>query len=146
MELKNLYEKDFPMMAAFYKDVFSREPWKDDWSDEKQLAAYIKDIAGCFNSINYGLYEGEKMLGLCLGSKRHWWGGTEYVIEEFCISPDMQGKGVGTKFMQMITDKIKTDDMNGIYLCTERDKPAYDFYKKKGFTELTSHISFYKDL
>lgn len=143
---KQLGEEYFEQMAVFYRDVFSSPPWNDDWSDSKQLMAYIKDIAGCWNSLTYALYDGREMIALAFGCSRHWWGGTEYVIEEFCVSAKMQGRGIGSSFLKLIEDEIKKQGMNGIYLCTERDKSAYDFYIKNGFEPMPNHISFYKSL
>ena len=36
-EIKELTIIDIEMIKSFYKDVFMREPWNDDWSDEEQL-------------------------------------------------------------------------------------------------------------
>lgn len=144
--IKQLGEDKFGEMAAMYRNVFSSPPWNDDWSDTGQLMAYIKDIAGCWNSLNYGLYDGDKMIALAFGCSRHWWSGTEYVIEEFCVSPKMQGKGIGSRFLTLIEGEVRKLGLNGIYLCTERDKPAYDFYVKNGFAPMPNHISFYKSL
>lgn len=34
-----------------------------------------------------------KLIALSMGNKRHWWGGTEYVIEELCVASEEQGSG-----------------------------------------------------
>ena len=41
MELKVLSIKDKEIVTALFKDVFTNEPWNDDWSDTVQLDAYI---------------------------------------------------------------------------------------------------------
>lgn len=44
--------------------------------------------------------------------------------------------------------KLTIDDMKEmkqIYLCTDRDKPAYNFYLKCGFKELTDNVSFFNN-
>jgi len=75
---------------------------------------------------------------------RHWWEGTNYNIEELCVSPDFQGQGTGTHIMSLIEDAISRKGLCGIFLQTDNDKPAYRFYLKNGFKELNSHVSFYK--
>lgn len=139
-----LDETYLPQMAELYKAAFSGEPWNDDWSDEKQLTEYIKDIAGSYNSLNYGLLVNGKLAAISLGMIRHWWEGTNYNIEEFCVSPEIQGQGIGSRFMEMIEADIKKRGLCGIFLQTDNDKPSYKFYCKNGFNELKSHVSFYK--
>ena len=46
MELKELSLQDRERITALYMDVFTREPWNDDWSCPGQLDAYITELAG----------------------------------------------------------------------------------------------------
>ena len=131
-------------MALLYKNAFRGEPWNDDWSDEAQLSEYIKEISKNFNALNFGLLIDGKLAAMSVGMIRHWWEGTNYNIEEFCVSPDLQGQGVGSRFMKMIEDDILNRGLCGIFLQTDSDKPSYRFYKKNGFGELDKHVSFYK--
>ena len=131
-------------MALLYKNAFRGEPWNDDWSDEAQLSEYIKEISKNFNALNFGLLVDGKLVAMSVGMIRHWWEGTNYNIEEFCVSPDLQGQGVGSRFMKMIEDDILNRGLCGIFLQTDSDKPSYRFYKKNGFGELDKHVSFYK--
>ena len=133
-----------PEMAELYRLSFGGEPWNDDWSDDKQLAEYIREISGSFNALNYGLLLDGKLSAISLGMIRHWWEGTNYNIEELCVSPDIQGQGIGTRFLKMIEDDVRKRGLSGIFLQTDNDKPAYQFYVKNDFGELSSHVSFYK--
>ena len=132
--------------AQLYRSAFAGEPWNDDWSDEAQLTEYIKDVSGGNNALNYGLLIDGELVAVSLGSLRHWWEGTNYNIEEFCVSPGLQGQGIGSRFMEMIEQDIRQRGLSGIFLQTDTDKPSYGFYNKNGFGELTKHVSFYKKL
>ena len=44
MELKELSIKDKEIVTALFKDVFTNEPWHDDWSDRNQLMEYMREI------------------------------------------------------------------------------------------------------
>ena len=118
------------MVKAFFADVFTNEPWNDDWSDKDQLHNYILDLTGQSYSLTLGLFEGEEMVGLSMGYIKHWFRGTEYMIDEFCISRTRQHQGLGTKFMQEIEKYIKSIGLKQIFLQTDRNVPAYEFYKK----------------
>lgn len=141
-----LDETYLPQIAELYRAAFAGEPWNDDWSDGEQLAAYIREISCPFNSLNYGLLINGSLAAVSIGMIRHWWEGTNYNIEEFFVSPDMQGKGIGTRFMQMIGEDVKKRGLSGIFLQTDSDKPAYRFYRKNGFGDLDTHVSLYKRL
>lgn len=141
-----LDETYLPQAAELYKNSFRGEPWNDDWSDESQLNEYIKEISCSYNALNYGLFINGKLSALSFGMIRHWWEGTNYNIEEFCVSPEFQGKGVGSRFMGMIEEDIRSRGLAGIFLQTDNDKPAYRFYQKNGFNELEAHVSFYKSV
>ena len=131
-------------MAALYKAAFSGEPWNDNWSDENQLLEYVKEKAGGFHALNYGLLVDDELVAVSLGQITHWWEGTNYCLDELCVSPDYQGSGIGSRFMKMIEEDLKTRNIHGIFLQTDSDKPAYNFYHKNGFNNLAKHISLFK--
>ena len=142
-EFKVLDESYLNEMAKLYQSAFISEPWNDNWSDIKQLNLYIRDLACNPNSLNYGLFIDEKLEAVSIGMIKHWWEGTNYNIEELCVNPKLQGKGIGSKFLNMIEIDIKKRGLAGIFLQTDLDKPSYKFYKKNGFDELDKHVSFY---
>ena len=144
--VKQIGAGGIPAVKALFFSVFTQEPWKDDWSDEKQLDAYLHDLTGQSNSLTYGLYAGSDLIGVSMGHIKHWYSGTEYLIDEFCIQRDRQGKGLGTLFLKEIEASIRKMGLKQIFLQTEKTVPAYDFYRKNGFTELTEHVSFSKQI
>ena len=144
MELREFGIKDINEIKQLFYDIFTNEPWNDDWSDEQQLHEYITDLIGNRNSLSLGLYEGDELIGLSLGSVMHWYTGTEYYIFEFCIKTEKQGKGAGTAFLKKVEEFAKSKQITHIFLQTERNVPAYEFYQKNGFTELEYHVSLYK--
>ena len=133
-----------PEMVKLYKSAFYGEPWNDDWSDEEQLTEYIKEKSGGFHAINYGLLIDGALVAISLGQITHWWEGTNYVLDELCVSPDLQGTGIGTRFMELIEADLKPRDVKGIFLQTDSDKPAYKFYRKNGFNDISKHVSLFK--
>ena len=128
-----------------FLQVFTDAPWFDDWSDPEQLDMYLNDLMGQSYSVAFGLYEGNDLIGASLGYIKHWYSGTEYIIDEFFIVKEKQGKGIGTYFMEEIGDAIKEMGVLTVFLLTERGVPAYDFYIKNGFNEIPETTAFWKE-
>ena len=149
METTTLIELDdsyLPQMAELYKAAFSGEPWNDNWSDPVQLDEYMKDISHAHHALNFGLLEEGRLVAMSVGRISHWWEGTNYNIEELCVSPDCQGQGMGSKLLALIEERIRKQGLAGIFLQTDNDKPSYRFYHKNGFQDLDMHISLYKSV
>ena len=146
ISLIELNESHLTQMAKLYRDAFSGEPWNDNWSDPEQLSEYIKDISQGYSALNYGVINDGELVCMSVGKITHWWEGTNYVIEEFCVSPTHQGQGVGSKFMELIEQDVREKGLAGIFLQTDNDKPSYRFYHKNGFKDLDPHISLYKSV
>ncbi|MCR5281755.1 MAG: GNAT family N-acetyltransferase [Lachnospiraceae bacterium] len=146
LSLIELDESYLPQMAELYKEAFGGEPWNDDWSDTNQLNEYMKDISKAHHALNYGLMIDGKLAGLSVGKINHWWEGTNYNIEELCVSPSYQGQGIGSEFLALIEQSVREKGLAGIFLQTDSDKPSYHFYHKNGFRDLDEHISLYKSV
>ena len=144
MELKVLSLEDRKMITDLFTDVFTNEPWNDDWSDRKQLDAYITDLTGQSYSLTLGYFDGDRIMGLSMGYIKHWYSGTEYVINEFCVDRHSQGKGIGTDFMKAIEAYLSEKGICQIFLLTDKDVPAYTFYQNNGFTEQIGNVAFAK--
>lgn len=142
--LKKLGPDDREAIKSVFVSVFTAEPWCDDWSDEAQLDLYIQDLIGQGYSLTYGLYDADELIGISLGYIKHWYSGTEYIINELCIKTDRQGAGAGTFFIREIEKAIRELGLKQIFLLTDSDVPAYEFYRKNGFTELKTNVAFSK--
>lgn len=145
-EIRELSPDNFEEIKEFFRNVFTKEPWNDDWSDAEQLHKYILDLTGNPNSLSFGLFEDGNMIGLSMGSVKHWFRGTEYCIDEFCIKTEEQGHGLGTQFLKGIETHIIQKGLKSVFLQTNRNVPAYKFYLKNGYCEMKDHVSFAKDL
>lgn len=145
-EIKELTIEKIDIIKSFFKDVFMREPWNDDWSDDAQLHQYITDIIGNRNSLAFGLFEGEQLLGLALGNIKHWYTGTEFFVEEFCVKTEMQGQGLGTEFLRLLEVELRAREIKTIFLMTGKEMLAFEFYRKNGFEEIINHVSLKKDI
>lgn len=144
MELLKLNITNKNEIKNFFKEVFTKEPWNDDWSNEEQLENYIVDLIGNNNSLTLAYFDGDKIAALAMGHIRHWYSATEYYIDELCVKTRLQGQGIGGKFINAIEKYLISHDIKAIFLLTDKDVPAYRFYKKHGFMELENNAAFAK--
>ncbi len=145
-ELIRLKETNIEEIASIFADSFECEPWNDDWSDKAQLKAYIRDVSGYFLGLNYGLLVDGKLVAIALGTIRHCWQGTNYYLQEYCVAPDMRGKGIGSRFLSLIEMDLRKQNVAGIFLQTDNGMPAFEFYHKNGFGDLTGQVSLFKKI
>ncbi len=145
-QLKALGREAFAEGKALFASVFTQEPWNDDWSDEQRLELYIQDLTGQSNSLTFGLYQGEELVGVAMGHTKHWYTGTEYCVDELCISREKQGKGLGRLFVQEMEKACRALGLTYIFLLTDNDVPAYGFYQRLGFYKLENNVAFAKKL
>lgn len=144
MELKELTLADIEMVKQLFLSVFSQEPWNDDWSDEEQLDRYIGDLLEHPRALCFGLIDQDMLIALSLGHIRYWYEGTEYRIEELCISRDYQGQGHGARLLADIEKQLADRKIVHILLQTERNLQAFSFYKKCGFRALEEDVTMVK--
>lgn len=146
MELRVLTNANLEELTKLFSSVFTAEPWRDDWSDAEQLRQYILDLTGNRNSLTLCYFDGNEMIGLAMGHIRHWYEGTEYMIDELCVRTDRQGQGIGTAFLRDMEDYLRRLGIRHIFLLTERTVPAYHFYQKNGFYELRDNAALAREL
>lgn len=84
------------------------------------------------------------LVALSMGHIKHWYAATEYYIDELCVKTQLQGQGIGEKFIKAIEEYLMKHEIKAIFLLTEKDVPAYDFYKKNGFEEHENNAAFAK--
>ena len=100
-EFITLDESHLFQAVELFKSAFAGEPWHDDWSNQDMLLEYIKEVSCGYNALNFGFVIDGKLVAIALGGIRHWWKGANYNIEEFCVSPDAQKKGIGSRFLSL---------------------------------------------
>ena len=146
LEIKEVGVNEIEEIQELFYGVFTIEPWYDDWSNEKQLRLYLMDLIGQKNSLTYGLYDGNRLIGISMGHIKHWYSGVEYHIDEFLIRTDFQGNGFGTHFLSLIEDSIRKKGITRVTLQTDSELPAYEFYRKNDYYEIKEYVSFEKEL
>lgn len=126
--------------ADLYMDTFSREPWLDQYDSREQVEAFFRRYWENPWFLGYAALEGEKPVGLCLGFQKPWMEGMEYWIDEFCIGWQLQGRGLGSRFLGWIRSQAQSQGLNALILNTQRGSMAQEFYEKNGLVPLEDQV------
>lgn len=146
MYIKQVSMEQYDAIENLFVSVFSKEPWKDDWSDKKQLRLYLTELIDSSNSLCFGLYDQERLVALSLGHVKHWCQGTEYYVDEFCVDSSLQHQGIGKVWMSFLEEELSKREIAHFFLLTDSNVPAYSFYKHLGFHELVNNVAFTKKI
>jgi aminoglycoside 6'-N-acetyltransferase I len=133
IEFKKFSQQDFDNLTKLYKEVFSEQPWNDEWIKLSQVRNYLTELIQnpVFNG--YVVYQNSELIAACLGHSRSWWSGNEFFIDEFFVSSNCQGHGIGSLLMDYVENHPELMDVDSFQLLTNYDVPAKEFYCKKGF-------------
>lgn len=116
---------------AVIRTAFAVPPWNDDWRDEASFHAYLVDILGNRNSLGLGLWYGGALIALALGRVKHWFDGIEYCIDDLCVRPDNQERGVGSALLRHIREYACEKGFQRVSLSTNRTAPGLCILQKK---------------
>ncbi|MBU5228033.1 GNAT family N-acetyltransferase [Clostridium senegalense] len=125
-------------------NTFSKEPWNDVYDSRDPVVNFFNNHFNNNYFLGYVAMLDDKIVALSVGMKKPWIEGMEYYIDQFCVSYEMQGKGIGSWFMKEIEKNIKNQGMNGMILNTEKGYPAQKFYEKNDFKIIDDLIVFGK--
>lgn len=121
-------------------ETFSSEPWNDEYESRQQVVDLFEHHLRNNYFVGYVGMLQNQIVALSLGFKKPYINGLEYYIDEFCVSKEMQGLGIGSKFLNFIESDIKKAGMRAIILNTDREFPAKAFYEKNGFQALNELV------
>ncbi len=142
MKVTVFHLDDYEELKRLFFDVFTSEPWCDQWQNDAQLDNYLNELVSNNNSLTLILLDDENnIIGGSLGYVFSWWQGKEYFIKEFFISNKMQNQGLGSFFLKQINEYLLKHDIKHILLSTDTNTPAYNFYKKNGFDTLKNNVT-----
>ncbi len=143
--VRHYQPSDLAACAAVFCSAFAGEPWNERWSQEI-AETRIAELTGTALSLGYVYEERGQILGFAAGRTVTYLYGKEYVIDEFCISAEMQGKGIGSAMMRQITAEMTDAGFAGIVLNTTKGYPSERFYLKNGFVQNEAMITMYRTL
>ncbi len=122
----------FDECARLLVSAFNAEPWNDAWTLEtaRQELAWTMGVPGFAGLVSL---DGQ-VLAFATGWREPDDRREVYYLKTFCVSPNAQGTGVGSRLLARLEEYLDECGVNTIYLVTHRSTPAEGFYRKNGYT------------
>ena len=140
LEVIELKKEHIEECVDLFIDTFTKEPWFDVYESREPLVKFFENhMANNYFLGFVGLLDG-KIVAVSVGMKKPWIEGLEYYIDEYCVTYDYQGKGIGSLFLKGIEKKLPSYGVKGFLLNTEEGYPSFDFYIKNGFKKLNNLV------
>ncbi len=143
IDIREMDAASIATCAILYQSSYKNEPWNEQYS-----VVEITDYLSCFVETEtkraYMLVLDGKIIGIALGLIVPCIGSDYFRLEDICLSSEYQGKGLGSQFIKLISDRVLSENCDSILLGTQRGCPAHKFYLKNGFKEIES-VLLYKE-
>ena len=134
-----------PACAGVYAAAYAEEPWGETF-DPDALQAYLRRFAEADDlSLYIYLHENEP-IGIALVSIVPCIGSDFARIEDFCIAPAFQRKGMGSRFMSLLCGDLRARGCDSVLLATQQNFPSHHFYMHCGFVPLNSSVQLYREI
>jgi aminoglycoside 6'-N-acetyltransferase I len=125
-------EKDIPECADVFVAVFGDAPWNEAWlvADAQTRLEEMYKTPG-FHGVLAA--SDNKLLGFAMGHTEQWQRGKKhFYLQEMCVLPGYQRRGVGSGLVQTLCDVLARMDVETVYLLTARASAVQAFYEKLG--------------
>ncbi len=144
MNIFKMSKEHIEECVDLFIDVFTKAPWNDTYNSREQVMNFFQNHIANNYFVGYVLKEQTSIIALSIGMKKPWINGMEYYIDQFCVKSELQGKGIGSRFLKLIEHEIRAEKMNAIILNTESGFPSENFYLKNGFQLVNGLITLIK--
>ncbi len=124
--------------------AFNAEPWNDSYTldtAKRQLAWHL-EVPGCVGLVTVN----DGIVAFAIGYQEPTDVGDVYHLSIFCVRPDVQRTGVGSRLLRTLEDRLRESGVKTVYLGTNKGTPAEAFYRKHGYTVSEEEIEMSRDL
>ena len=104
MKISKMMPQHLDACVELFIEVFTKEPWNDTYGSREQVVTFFQNHMANNYFVGYVLEEDDRIIALSIGMKKPWINGLEYYIDQFCVSSELQGKGVGSSLTSSKVD------------------------------------------
>ena len=121
--------------APILVEAFNTAYADDNWTQETALAKLV-DYFQSPRFLGFIVYEGQVVVGGCIGNIETYFSGDHYYLKELFVDPQTQGKGIGQQVMKRVKSELAKMGVPMISLYTMNEGPQVTFYEKQGFQQV----------
>ena len=145
MQCYEITKSDIRELADVFRIVFNAEPWNDNWTIQTAFNRISIQLSNK-NCIGWKAIEKNKILGFVIGYITGLPNGKGFFVEDLCVLPDEQKRGIGKDLIETMEKSIMKIDIKTVITTTAKGLSAYEFYIKNGFIDNHTTVGLYKRL
>jgi len=117
--------------AYLLVSTFNAEPWNKNWTFDtaKKELMWTMGVPGFVGLVS--IADGVK--AFATGYREPDDTRDVFYLKTFCVMPEAQGTGVGSRLIASLKEHLGRNGVNTIYLITNKGTPAETFYKKNSY-------------
>ena len=129
--IESFEEEHVDECARLLVSTFNAEPWNDSWTLDtaKKEIRWTMEVPGFVGLVSLD----EGVLAFATGYREPDDRRDVFYLKTFCVRPDAQGTGVGSRLIGHLKERLGEGGVNTIYLITHKGTPAEAFYRKNGY-------------
>lgn len=131
--------------AELYIKAFNAEPWNDKWTLETAHKR-LKDISISPNFEGVLYIEDGQIKGAIFGNYEQYYEGLHYNLREMFISNELQGRGIGSKLINKLEERLEKLGVTTIILFTSTGNRTSQFYLNNNFSQWNSMAMMGKEI
>lgn len=143
--IRELNANDMEACAHLLIEAYNAEPWNNHWTIET-ATRYLNEYFSSAQFVGFVLCEKDAIIGAMFAHRKTWWTNDELFVDEFYITPSLQRQGYGKALLAHAEEYVKSQNLAGLTLLTNKYFPARNFYEKHGFTQADHVVFMYKEL
>ncbi|MCL2225217.1 MAG: GNAT family N-acetyltransferase [Defluviitaleaceae bacterium] len=143
-ELIMYRDSDLEECVKIYEGAFTTPPLCYDFLTKEKVERYLRDLARTPEFIGYTYWVDGEMIAFCFGTLDNYFQGKVFEITELAVKPHLQRSGVGSQMMSLLESRLAMYHVSAVSLHTSRELPAFGFYMKNGYEEVTENATLIK--
>lgn len=139
-ELRPVTMNDVPRLAGMVRAYYADDAL--EWVEARQMTA-LRAIAAGDPLVRGWMVEregqavGYVVLTISFSVES---GGRDGFVDELFVAPDVRGRGVGRRVLELVDREARALGLERLYLEVEHGNRAIDLYRRAGFVEHQRHL------
>ncbi|MFA6829277.1 MAG: GNAT family N-acetyltransferase [Bacilli bacterium] len=138
--IRRLTPNDLLSASAELQQAFKDYPWEEDWT-LAEATSRMEELLSPSNCLALGAFDShDNCIGVAIGRKMTFNGFSEFILDEFSVSPDYQHQHIGTSLISQLKTVLKEQGVSVLYLVTRKGYGCADFYQHNGMKNSETEI------